>query len=62
MAALAPRLRLAADFDPSCGRPGTAIFEAADAYYLPMAGFAAVCGGGPHVRIYTLVPPSGGTS
>jgi hypothetical protein len=54
--ALAPRLRLLAEFDPSCGRPGAAVFEEADAYYLPVAGFGAVCRGGPSVRIYAVEP------
>jgi hypothetical protein len=62
LAALASRLRLLAEFDPSCGRPGAAVFEAADAYYLPVAGFAAVCRGGPHVRLYAVVPQTGGAT
>jgi len=54
LATLEPRLTLLADFDPSCGRGGAAVFEEADAYYLPIAGFGAVCRGGPHVRIYAV--------
>jgi 4-amino-4-deoxy-L-arabinose transferase-like glycosyltransferase len=62
LATLAPRLQLAADFDPTCGTAAAAVFEAADAYYLPIAGFAAVCRGGPHVRIYHVVADAGGGS
>jgi hypothetical protein len=54
LAALEPRLALLAEFDPRCGRPGAPVFEEADAYYLPIAGFGAVCRGGPHVRIYAV--------
>jgi hypothetical protein len=55
-ARLEPRLEPLAEFDPSCGSGETAVFEAADAYYLPIAGFGAVCRGGPHVRIYAVRP------
>jgi hypothetical protein len=62
MAALVPHLELLADFDPTCGSGASAVFEAADAYYLPIAGFAAVCRGGPHVRIYAVrAAPGAGT-
>jgi hypothetical protein len=53
-AVLQPSLTLLADFDPSCGHAGAAMFEEADAYYLPIARFGAVCRGGPHVRIYAV--------
>lgn len=60
IAALAPRLGLVADFDPTCGRAGAPVFEEADAYYLPVHGFAGVCRGGPRVRIYAVRPAEGG--
>jgi hypothetical protein len=60
-AALTPRLELLADFDPACGSAATAVFEAADAYYLPIAGFGAVCRGGPRVRIYAVRPRTAGS-
>jgi hypothetical protein len=52
MAALAPRLRLLADFDPFTGDRAAAVFEDLDAYYIPMQGFGAVGQPGPRVRIY----------
>jgi hypothetical protein len=62
LAVLAPRLDLLAEFDPTCGRPGKALFEEADAYYLPIAGFGAVCRGGPYIRIYAVRPAHEATS
>jgi hypothetical protein len=62
LATSASRLRLVAEFDPTCGTGAAAVFEAADAYYLPIAAFAAVCRGGPHVRIYRVVAAAGGAS
>ena len=56
LAAMAPRLRLAAEFDPFIGPREDAIFEPADAYYIPTYGFGAVSRPGPHVRIYELLP------
>ena len=61
LAVLAPRLALLVELDPTCGRRGTAIFEEADAYYLPISGFGAVCRGGPHIRIYAVRPAREGT-
>jgi hypothetical protein len=53
LSALAPHLRLLTEFDPFVpGRDGDAIFEARDAYYIPMHGFGAVTRPGPRVRIY----------
>lgn len=55
MAALAPRLRILVEFDPF--RPGgreRAIFEEADAYYIPFHNFAAVERPGPLIRIYAF--------
>jgi hypothetical protein len=62
LAVLAPRLDLLAEFDPTCGRSGKALFEEADAYYLPIAGFGRVCRGGPYIRIYAVRPAREGTS
>jgi hypothetical protein len=51
LAALAPRLRLLVEFAPYA--PGARpVFETADAYYAPFAGFAGVERPGPHMRIY----------
>jgi hypothetical protein len=52
LAALAPRLRLLATFDPFVGDRSAAVFEPLDAYYIPMHGFAAVERPGPRVRVY----------
>jgi 4-amino-4-deoxy-L-arabinose transferase-like glycosyltransferase len=53
--ALAPRLRLVAEFDPFVpGRRDEALFEPTDAYYVPMHGFDAVTRPGPHFRIYAF--------
>ena len=60
LAAMAPRLRLVAEFDPFTGPRENAIFEPADAYYIPTHGFGAVSRPGPHVRIYELLPASPG--
>jgi len=54
MERFAGRLRLLADFDPFVGEGTGAVFEPADAYYIPFHGFAAVERPGPHVRIYAL--------
>jgi len=56
----APGLRLRADFDPFVGPRDDAVFEPADAYYIPTYGFSAVERGGPHVRIYELPRPASG--
>ena len=48
-----------ADFDPSSGEEGRAIFEVNDAYYMPFAGFSAVTSMGPRVRIYRVKNPAG---
>jgi hypothetical protein len=61
LATMTPRLERLAEFDPTCGNPGTAVFEEADAYYLPIAGFGAVCRGGPYIRIYAVRPAEGVT-
>jgi dolichyl-phosphate-mannose-protein mannosyltransferase len=52
MAALAPRLRLLAEFDPFRGPRADALFEPLDAYYIPMHGFGAVDRPGPRIRVY----------
>ena len=57
MAALAPHLRLLADFDPFTPGRDDAVFEAADAYYIPFAHFGAVERPGPHIRIYGFEGP-----
>jgi hypothetical protein len=54
MAALAPHLRLAAEFDPFTMRRDEAVFEPGDAYYIPFHGFAGVRRPGPLIRIYEL--------
>jgi hypothetical protein len=59
VARAAPALRLVADFDPFRGPPSAAVFEAEDAYYIPIGGFAAVRRPGPHVRIYAVTIPPG---
>ena len=45
---------LVVDLDPRAGASGTPVFEANDAYYLPIAGFAGVSAPGPRVRIYRV--------
>lgn len=52
-----PALRLVAEFDPFRDGSGGAVFEADDAYYIPIGGFDAVVRPGPHVRIYAVVLP-----
>lgn len=52
--ALDGHLRLLADFDPFAPGRTDAVFEAADAYYIPIAHFGAVVRPGPHVRIYAF--------
>lgn len=55
MAALAPRLTLLQEWDPFVpGGRERAIFEAADAYYVPFHGFDAVTRPGPVVRLYAF--------
>ena len=54
MAALGPHLRLVAEFDPFTPARERALFEAADAYYVPFHGFTGVSRPGPIVRIYAL--------
>lgn len=56
LARLAPRLQLAAEFDPFVAPRDQAVFELADAYYIPTHGFAAVSRPGPQVRIYRVLP------
>jgi hypothetical protein len=52
LASLQPRLQLLATFDPAVpGRTG-AVFERADAYYIPFHGFDAVERPGPKIEIY----------
>ncbi len=53
LAALAPQLHLVAELVPypAGARP---VFETADAYYAPFAGFCGVERAGPRVRIYEL--------
>ncbi len=54
MAELKPRLELLVEFDPAePGRSG-AVFEAADAYYIPVHGFGAVARPGPKIWIYAF--------
>lgn len=60
LARLAPRLRLVAEFEPFTGPRDDAVFEPADAYYIPTFGFGAVERPGPQVRIYELLPASPG--
>jgi hypothetical protein len=55
-ALLEPRLKLVAEFDPFTGPREDAIFEPADAYYIPTHGFAAVSRPGPRVRVYEVLP------
>ena len=52
LAALKPHLRPVVVFDPAVpGRTG-AVFESADAYYIPFHGFSAVRRPGPRIEIY----------
>lgn len=53
-AKIALELELLADFDPRAGGSGAAVFEANDAFYIPLAGFGAVSVPGPHIRIYRV--------
>ena len=53
--AIAPRLRLLAEFSPYLGRPGGG-FEREDAYYVPMWDGAAVVRPGPLVRVWAVEP------
>jgi 4-amino-4-deoxy-L-arabinose transferase-like glycosyltransferase len=55
MRALAPHLRLLADFDPFVDGGTGAVFDPPDAYYVPIHGFSAVRRPGPHVRVYAFV-------
>jgi hypothetical protein len=55
-AQLEPRLKLLAEFDPFTGPRDEAIFEPADAYYIPTHGFGAVSRPGPRVRVYEVLP------
>jgi hypothetical protein len=50
----ASRLELLVDFDPRVGGEGVAVFEANDAFYLPIAGFGGVTLPGPRVQIYRV--------
>jgi 4-amino-4-deoxy-L-arabinose transferase-like glycosyltransferase len=53
LAALAPHLRLVAELVPFAA-DADPVFETADAYYAPFAGFRGVERAGPAVRIYEL--------
>jgi len=55
-ARLAPRLQLLAEFSPYDPARAEPIFESADAYYAPYAGFRHVERAGPMVRIYAFEP------
>ena len=52
LASLQPRLRLLATFDPAVPGESGAVFERADAYYIPFHGFHAVERPGPKIEIY----------
>ena len=54
MRRLAPHLRLLVEFDPFVAGRKDAVFEARDAYYVPMASFGAVTRPGPVIRIYAF--------
>ncbi|MEW6270963.1 MAG: hypothetical protein AB1689_16895, partial [Thermodesulfobacteriota bacterium] len=54
LAPFGERLVLRAEFDPFRGPRDAALFDAQDAYYVPMAGFGVVERPGPSVRIYEL--------
>jgi len=49
---LSPYLTLVTEFDPAAAEASHAVFEANDAYYIPVSGFAGVLRPGPHIRIY----------
>jgi len=53
-ASVGDRLTLLADFDPFTQRKDVAVFEHADAYYVPWGGFAGVERPGPRIRIYAF--------
>jgi 4-amino-4-deoxy-L-arabinose transferase-like glycosyltransferase len=53
--ALAPHLALLAEFDPYPRGPA-GVFEAHDAFYIPLYGYAGVERPGPRVRIYAYTP------
>ena len=54
---LASTGELVADFNPFVpGREAEAVFDPADAFYVPLAGQAAVRAAGPSIRIYRLAP------
>ena len=52
--ALTPRLKPLVEFEPASPAGGEAIFEAFDAYYIPIHGFRKVRRPGPHIRIYAF--------
>jgi hypothetical protein len=55
--AIESRLELLVEFDPyegAAGNPEEAVYEIADAYYIPVAGFANQTRPGPLVRIYSF--------
>jgi hypothetical protein len=52
LASLAPRLQPLAAFDPAVPGKSGAVFERADAYYVPFHGFHAVERPGPKIEIY----------
>jgi hypothetical protein len=52
--ALTPQLEALVEFDPASPAGGEAVFEAFDAYYIPIHGFRSVRRPGPHIRIYAF--------
>jgi 4-amino-4-deoxy-L-arabinose transferase-like glycosyltransferase len=54
--ALAPGLRLEAEFSPFLGTDHAGWFEQADAYYAPFRDFDGVVRPGPVIRIYSVRP------
>ncbi len=52
LTSLEPRLKLLATFDPAVPGTSGAVFESADAYYIPFHGFHAVERPGPKIEIY----------
>lgn len=52
LAAIEPRLRLLAEFDPFVGEREDAEFDPQDAFYVPLAGLGTVDRPGPIVKIY----------
>jgi 4-amino-4-deoxy-L-arabinose transferase-like glycosyltransferase len=54
LASVGDRLTLLADFDPFTQQKDIAVFERADAYYVPWGGFAGVERPGPRIRIYAF--------